>query len=118
MGFLMLKELSACGYLIFPSENIFILKKVITKVNNKTFPDKEFDTYELAFEYACNDLIQLKQFSAIVRYNRGLGPEYKNLLGFSAETLEDAKNIALIEASKLLGEKNIVEIRVKEICNF
>jgi hypothetical protein len=61
-----------------------------------------------------------KTFDVIVRYNRGLGPEYVNLDSVAASTIKDAQNIAQIQANELLKypgmEKAIInEVKIRPI---
>jgi hypothetical protein len=56
------------------------------------------------------------KFNGIVRYNRGLGPEFVNLRPFEAETIEAAYEKANETASKLFDKKTvIIEVKISPI---
>lgn len=52
-------------------------------------------------------------WSAIVRFNRGLGIEYKNLADFEAVSYEEAIKMAKIEAEKLKKDPKIIILEIK-----
>lgn len=61
-------------------------------------------------------VVGLTEFTAIVRYNRGLGVEYRNLSNVHAFGIEEAKEKAWKEAEKVLSDEKaltIHEVRVR-----
>jgi hypothetical protein len=70
---------------------------------------------EFAF-YELNKLAEAKkhEFTVIVRYNRGLGIEYRNLPNIEATTLEEAKAKAAEICNKTFSAKDVIhEIKVR-----
>jgi hypothetical protein len=61
------------------------------------------------------------KFKAIVRYNRGLGPEFTNLNIIEAENLTEANRLAVEEAELFFKTKEgfekavIIEIRLQHV---
>jgi hypothetical protein len=111
-----LRDLMMNGFIIFPNNGKFILKKESVPNNEIVINEKEFDSYELAVESAIEILKspQVLNWEAVVRFNQGLGIEYKNLSTIVAETYEDAQNLAEISAFQTFDKSvNIIEIRVR-----
>lgn len=110
----LLRELYAYGFHIVPEGNEWVASTI------RTEPIRS-DTYEGAVKLAYAALQESKgvttiqEFTAIVRYNRGLGIEYKNLPTIQAINLDEAKAIATINADKIVGGPgvDIREVRVK-----
>jgi hypothetical protein len=107
-----IKQLVDNGYLVYLENKNYILEKKPTKINNKIVEKKCFETIESIIEFIENDL-KSKEWKVIVRYNRGLGVEYKTLKTIEAPSLEDAKIQAKKEAENVLGD-HIIEIKVTE----
>lgn len=110
-----LRDLLLNGLMIYPNNGKFVLKKEAIPSNTFVFPESEHDTYELALEAAKAILYapQETEWSVIVRYNRGLGIEYKNLPDVRAATKEEAKTMADALAQTTLGQSvAISEVRV------
>jgi hypothetical protein len=107
-------ELSKNGFIIYPKNTLFALQKVSTPDNPEKFDEKIFSSYPEALNFA--QIFLKKEFSnytAIVRYNRKLGVEYKNLPLIFAKNQEDAEKKANFFAKELVGEQHIIEIRVR-----
>jgi len=107
-----IKDLIDNGYLIYPENKGYILEKVPTQTNKKKIEKTSFETIESALLFA-EKSIESKEWKAIVRYNRGLGVEYKTLKTIEATSLEGAKLQAIKEAENVLGD-HIIEIKVVE----
>ncbi len=75
------------------------------------------DTYEEAVGQAHEKLRQpkLQEYTATVRYHRGLGVEYKTLPAIQALTLDEARRAASEQAEQLLGASGVEirEVRVR-----
>jgi hypothetical protein len=112
-----LKDLLLNGFLIYPNGGKFTVRKESIPTNNLLIPESNYDTYELALEAAINLLKTPKmlEWTIVVRYNRGLGIEYKNLPNVLSSTYEEAQILAEKSANKLLNDPNITisEIRVR-----
>lgn len=108
------KELTVAGFIVYPHGSNFVMMKVATPLDNRVLGPNHFDSYEQAAEKAQELYIQREfNFSAIVRYNRGLGIEYRNIREFSAFSREEAQKIAQNKAEELLGsDADIREVRV------
>ncbi len=109
------KELTASGFIVYPHGSRFTMMKVATPVDDRVMEPVNFDTYEEAADKA-NELYIYREytFTAIARYNRGLGIEYRNIPEFTAANKEDAASIAQEKAEALLGpEADIREVRVR-----
>lgn len=116
----LLRKLVANGFLICPAGEKFLVRKVAVPENPSVLADIECETYDEAVATAQHILQVAKPtvqqtFTAIVRYNRGLGIEYRNLPVIHATTLEEAQTAAARMAEKLLGGPKVViqEIRVR-----
>jgi hypothetical protein len=107
-----IKELVENGFLIYLDQNKFLVEKKATELNKKQVNNRYFESIEEAIEFV-EKCIQTKEWKAIVRYNRGLGIEYKTLTVIEAFSLEEAKNMAKLKAENLLGD-SIIEIKVLE----
>lgn len=102
------KEMAKSGIILYFENDKFILEKRLDP-NKK----KEFESYEEAIKFA-NNFFENKKWTAIIRYNRGLGIEYKNINKISAATAEEAREIATKEAEKILCDSNIIEIKINK----
>lgn len=110
-----LRDLLLNGFMVYPKKDKFIVKKEAVESNMTVLKETEFDNYDSAIEFALSKINKPNLFNwiVIVRYNRGLGIEYKNLLDIQAYTLEEAKRIALEDACKIIDESMILEIKVR-----
>lgn len=105
------KKLAENGLVIYLKKNKFVLEKKKTELNQISKNIEEFDCFEEAVSDAFNFLEKKSNWLAIIRYNRGLGIEYRNISVLNIENKEEAKKIALKEAEKLVGN-SIIEIKV------
>jgi molybdopterin-guanine dinucleotide biosynthesis protein A len=110
------QELNAAGFIIYPQGSRFTMMKVGTPVDDRMLEPTHFDTYEQAADKAEKIFIHKElRFTAIVRYSRGLGIEYRNVAEFSVNDKEDAQQAAEDKAYELLGEDvEIREVRIRE----
>lgn len=107
-----LKQLVENGFLIYLEEEKFVVEKKPTLFNKIIIEKKYLETIEEAIEFV-NNCTKEKRWKAIVRYNRGLGIEYKNIDNLLGASLKEVENIAKLEAEKILGD-SILEIKIKE----
>lgn len=110
-----MRDLLTNGFMIFPSQGKFLVKKESVPGNTLIIKEQEFDSYELAVEAAVEMLKkpQLIEWNVIVRYNRGLGIEYKNLPAVVASDKNKAKILAELNAAEVFDPAvNIGEIKV------
>lgn len=107
-----LRDLLLNGFSIYQKNGKFMLKKESVPSNLTIIKETEFENYEFALEAAESFLRNPQQFnwSVIVRYNRGLGIEYKNVSDIQAANKEQAEAVAkqMLTNSKL----EILEIKV------
>mgnify|MGYP003326182445 FL=1 len=112
-----LRNIMMSGFMIFPSNGKFILKKQAVQESDFHLDETEFSKYEDAIEFAIKTLKQprMSDWTAIVRFNRGLGIEYKNLKDMQAETYEDACVKAEKQAESLFYKQKVIisEIKVR-----
>jgi predicted RNase H-like HicB family nuclease len=119
----MLHDLMLNGFVIYPKEDKFFLEKIAVPTFPAIITAQAFDTYEQALNYAADVLQEhkektLREYSTIVRYNRGLGIEYKNLPVIYAANIEEGKIQAQHLAEKILRGAKILEIRVRPKGNY
>lgn len=118
MGHLELNDeykLMTNGFVIYRNhEKEWILKKIQTKDSTESIEKIIFESYEKAKAFALNLLNNKDKWTAIVRYDRGLGIEYKNIDNIHAKTLQEANEIAYKEILSFLHDKNMIkEIKLK-----
>jgi len=107
LGFSFLKDYG-------PNNKIHVSKHPVFE--NPTMMDKRIcGSFEEAIEVASNFLNKPDKlfWSAIVRFNRGLGIEYKNLPDIQANSHEEATQKAEIEAQKMLKEPKLIILEIK-----
>lgn len=109
-----LRELILNGCLIYPKGNKFAFRKESVPNNNSIIEENVYDNYDLAIQAAMDFLQELEiiEWTVILRYNRGLGIEYKNFPNFKAKTREEAEVLAQNMVSKILVNS---KIKVQEI---
>ena len=104
------------GFMIYPSNGKFIVKKQAVPNNNIIIEEQELESYAKSIDYARSVLQKpkLQSWTGIIRYNRGLGIEYKNLNEFQAENKENAMVFAKNQIEILFaGSKiNVSEIKL------
>ena len=120
-----MKTLFSYGFVIYPKDSNFILEKypgtISAPKSEIVLPPIPYDSYEKASEAAMayiNDwsLNVGQEFSVIVRYNRGLGVEYKTLPSVRADTQELAQAKGDEEARKIFPDPIIIhEVRVRPV---
>jgi hypothetical protein len=112
-----LRDIMLSGFSIYPSNGKFIVKKQSVPHSDFTVDEKECDTYAEAIDFSSSILKKPRTifWSGIVRFNRGLGVEYKNINDIEAETYESAVNLAEIQFNNMLNNQKIIisEIRVR-----
>jgi hypothetical protein len=110
-----LRDLLLNGFMIYPGSGKFIVKKESVPSNPLKIEETIFDTYEAAIEAAEKmlNLVPMLHWVGIVRYNRGLGIEYKNLPEIQSSSKEEAQKIAENLAETILGDGTTVISEVK-----
>jgi len=110
-----LRDLLLNGFMIYPYNGKFIVKKEAVPSNLIVIKETEYDSYEFAVEAAevMLNAPQMADWTVIVRYNRGLGIEYKNLPDVRAANKEKAKALAEYTAGELLVGSTVVISEVK-----
>ncbi len=107
------------GYIIHSTTDFWAIQKISTPKNDSVWGKM---TLVNSFEKAVNDCLksirentrQKIMFSVVVRYDRGTGPEYKNMENIIAVGLRDAKDIAKEVGIREFGD-NFKEAKVKPI---
>lgn len=106
------------GFIVYANENgKFIFEKKPTKTNKSIIDPIEFDNFNEAKDYINSILSRPIEWQATVRFNRGLGIEYKIIKPIIANLKEEAKEIAHKQAEKNFGD-SIIEIKVIPIINI
>lgn len=112
-----LRDLLLNGFMIYPNNGKFIVKKEAVPSNLIVLKETEYDNYELAVEAAeaMLNAPQMVDWVVIARYNRGLGIEYKNLPDVRAENKQQAQALAERMAGEILVGSTMVisEIKVR-----
>jgi len=106
-------ELIKNGFNISFENNKFVVRKINVPNNSTIIESREFDDYSFALEFAEKQLKKNREWQPIVRYNRGLGIEYKNLSIITASSKEEAQKIATTQAEICLKDLvTILEVKV------
>ena len=112
-----LRDLLMNGYMIYPSHGKFVVKKECVPHSDFSLSIKEFNSYSEAVDYALESLQKPKLFNwkITLRYNRGLGVEYRILNDILAESKEQAIVAANEFVETLIKVEKILtyEIRVQ-----
>ena len=111
-----LRDLLLNGFMIYPNNGKYIVKKEAVPTNPTILKESEYASYDLAVEAAAAMLNTpiVVRWTAIVRYNRGLGIEYKNLPDVRATDKEGAIAMAEVLAVEILGGSAVIsEVRVQ-----
>jgi hypothetical protein len=112
-----LRDLLLSGFMIFPRNGKFVVKKEAVPANQTVIKEKEFDSYDVAVEAAAEMLRQPQaiEWASVARYNRGLGIEYRNLPLVRAASVEEAQALSEQLAERVLGGPGveIKEVRVR-----
>lgn len=105
------------GFVIYPEKEKWIVSKRSVPGHQITFEDVECDNYEEAVKTAIQSLEKRydKEYFAIVRYNRGLGIEYRNLPSIFANSYEKAVEVSNKLISEIFTDPSyvIIETRVR-----
>lgn len=114
---IILRDLIANGFVIRPQGEQWLVEKLPLPDSSWRLEPVTCTNYEEAVCLASQMLQDKKnetpllEWTATVRYNRGLGVEYRNLQPIQASTAEEAKEKALCEAQKLLSGERVLDIR-------
>ena len=114
------------GYLIVEEDGEFTILKTSTKLNPEISTNKllfeKFSTFEDALQNITAKIDPAEiMWSAVLRYNQGMGPQMKNLDVFKSKDYESAKKIGTIVAIEWLGsipslrKSQIIEVRVSPV---
>jgi hypothetical protein len=112
----LLFDLMQNGFMIFPSNGRFVVRKEAVPSNMRVIESQEVSTYEEAIELAKEMHLAPQQlvWTCVARYNRGLGVEYRVLPDVFAATIEEARAFAQAETARVFDKKTVVsEIRVR-----
>lgn len=112
-----LRNLLNSGFMIYPANGKFVVKKEPTPISPFSVEECQFDTYLLAVE-AVEGILKnppLVEWSVLVRYSRGLGIEYKHLETVFAERIEQAEDSAKLHVEKFENDQKskVIEVRVR-----
>lgn len=104
-----IRDLLLSGFMIYPSAGKFIVKKESVPSSQYQIEPHECDSYVEAIELAAQLLRTPREvaWAVTVRYNRGLGIEYKNL----SDVIASSKEIALQNA-EILAENHFKKQKV------
>lgn len=112
-----LRDIILNGFLIYPSNGKFIVKKESVPESDFSIDAIECDSYKGAIEYAIESLKKPRIFKwdIKVRYNRGLGIEYRNFNFVESSNYEDAFELASSQVEKFFKDQKVVisEIKVR-----
>lgn len=110
-----LRDLLLNGFMIYPSAGKFIVKKESVPASQFQIEAHECSSYADAVNLALELLRRPLESCWIitVRYNRGLGIEYKNLTDVFASSYEDAVQKAEIIAENHFKKQKVVISGVK-----
>lgn len=119
MGHLELNEeyqLLTNGFVIFKEEEKkWVLKKVSVKNSDEYLDPIFFESYESAKSFALTFIQKQISWNAIIRYDRGLGVEYKTFENIIADCESKAQETAYELMLEILKDKNLIkEIKVKK----
>lgn len=116
MGNINYQHLNEHGIVIYSLNDGFGVKKVSTPKDQRIFNETFFQNEDILKEFL-NSLFdeQKKVYKAIIRFDRGLGVEYKTIDNIRCENEEEAENLAL-ESSQLLknSKVNIAEVKIRQ----
>lgn len=103
------------GFMIYPSNGKFIVRKESVPESCYVLESQEFNTYTEAIDYAILILKQPRKqiWGVLMRYNRGLGIEYKNLSDVFAATKDEALKIANEEVEVMAKKVKLLSFEVK-----
>lgn len=116
MGNINYKELNECGIVIYQIEKGYGIQKVSTPKDNRSFNEKFFENEDFLKEFINSFFEEEKKvYKAIIRFDRGLGIEYKTIENIHCQNEAEAEKMAL-ETSKLLNncKVGIAEIKIRK----
>lgn len=110
-----LRELLLSGFMIHPCNGKFIVKKQKVPFSDYELAEKEFNVYVDAVDYAIKILQtpRMQFWSVVLRFNRGLGIEYKNMTDVYASTKDEAVIFANEQAEFFLKDMKIKSFEIK-----
>jgi len=110
-----LRDLLLNGFMIFPSNGKFVVKKESVPSSQFQIEPMERSSYAEAVELALELLRKPVEnyWIVTVRYNRGLGIEYKNLNDVLASNYDDALQKAEIVAENHFKKQKVMISGVK-----
>lgn len=112
-----LQDIMNYGFIIYKSSPTkWSIKKITTPADGREITVKQdFENFDMAHLHVV-ELIKdcTFKFDVIVRYNRGLGPEFKNLDRVEAKTIQEAQKMAEANAEKVL-KKKVIEVKVRPV---
>ena len=116
MGNINIKEFNEFGFVLYAVGNKIGLQKVITPKNNIYFGEKIFENLELAQEFIKKLITEQKKvYKAIIRFDRGLGVEYKTIENIRSNDEKEAEEIALKNSQLLKNGKTIIaEVKIRQ----
>lgn len=108
-------QLVTNGFVVFKDEDKkWILKKISIKNSSDSIDQMIFESYDKAKNFALGFINHKNHYIAIVRYDRGLGIEYKNFDNIIAKSNDEAYENAFKLMLKHVDDKNMIkEIKVK-----
>lgn len=108
-------QLITNGFVIYKNnEKEWSLTKIKTTQSPDCIDFMKFDSYEKAKVFGLNYINLKDKWTAIVRYDRGLGVEYKNIDNIQAKDRQEAYDIAYQETLHFVNDRNMIkEIKVK-----
>ena len=103
------------GFMIYPCNGKFVVKKERVPESDYLLEPSEFGTYGEAFDYAVAVLSTPRKlvWCVMLRYNRGLGVEYRNLSEVSASDHEEAMAIANRQVEELAKKMKLLSFEVR-----
>lgn len=103
------------GFMIYPSNGKFIVRKESVPESCYILESKEFNTYTEAIDYAIAILEKPRKqiWGVMLRYNRGLGVEYKNLSDVFAVTKDEALQIVNEEIEDMAKKVKLLSFEVR-----
>lgn len=116
MGNINIKELNEFGFILYSVETKIGVQKVSTPKNNLYFGEKIFENLNLAEEFIKKLITEQKKvYKAIIRFDRGLGIEYKTIENIRSNDEKEAEKIALENSQLLKNSKTIIaEVKIRQ----
>ena len=103
------------GFLIYPSNGKFVVRKERVPDSDYALDPSEFGSYGEAFEYAVAVISKPRKrvWCVLMRYNRGLGVEYRSLSEVFACEHEEAMALANQEVEELSKKMKLLSFEVR-----